>query len=248
MADHARAVEAALAGPDPWEGFRGYIEAATELQVHDRGIADLITMDVSMAPEIQALRDQAFDGLVEVIDRAKTAGALRADSTPEDIVVILQANAGLVTRAHPAAGQASRRLVHVLLDGLRADAATDGPTAPSAPAHAHRDARPQPTSRPPRLAASTIAGADTGVRNLSDSVQVTVRGGGRPGRHSSQPPRGADRRHRHDGPTVPKPARTTEIWTTVVDGQTYICGTPNASQPGVEHQPERLAGQPGSNA
>ena len=32
-------------------------------------------------------------------------------------------------------------------------------------------------------------------------------------------------------------ARTTEIWTTVVDGQTYICGTPNASQPGVEHRP-----------
>jgi F420H(2)-dependent quinone reductase len=32
-------------------------------------------------------------------------------------------------------------------------------------------------------------------------------------------------------------ARTTEIWTTVVDGQTYICGTPNASQPGIERQP-----------
>jgi hypothetical protein len=32
-------------------------------------------------------------------------------------------------------------------------------------------------------------------------------------------------------------ARTTEIWTTVVDGQTYICGTPNASQPGVERKP-----------
>ena len=31
--------------------------------------------------------------------------------------------------------------------------------------------------------------------------------------------------------------RTTEIWTTVVDGQTYICGTPNASRAGVEHQP-----------
>ncbi len=31
--------------------------------------------------------------------------------------------------------------------------------------------------------------------------------------------------------------RTTEIWTTVVDGQTYICGTPNASQPGVERKP-----------
>ena len=31
--------------------------------------------------------------------------------------------------------------------------------------------------------------------------------------------------------------RTTEIWTTVVDGQTYICGTPNASKPGIERQP-----------
>jgi AcrR family transcriptional regulator len=131
MADHAQAVEAALAAADPWEGFRGYITAATELQVHDRGIADLITMDVSKAPEIQKLRDEVFEGLVEVIGRAKAAGALRADSTPEDIVVILQANAGLATRAPPVAGQASQRLVHVLLDGLRADAATPGPTAPS---------------------------------------------------------------------------------------------------------------------
>ena len=31
--------------------------------------------------------------------------------------------------------------------------------------------------------------------------------------------------------------RTTEIWTTVVDGQTYLCGTPNASRQGVERQP-----------
>jgi hypothetical protein len=31
-------------------------------------------------------------------------------------------------------------------------------------------------------------------------------------------------------------ARTTEIWTTIVDGTTYICGTPNASRPEVEHQ------------
>lgn len=131
MAEHARAVQAALEADDPWDGFRGYVEAAAAFQVHDRGIADLITMDVSMAPEIEGLREQAFDGLVEVIERAKAAGALRTDTTPEDLVVILQANAGLVARAHAAGGQASRRLIHVLLDGLRAEAATPGPTAPS---------------------------------------------------------------------------------------------------------------------
>jgi deazaflavin-dependent oxidoreductase (nitroreductase family) len=30
--------------------------------------------------------------------------------------------------------------------------------------------------------------------------------------------------------------RTTEIWSTVVDGQTYITGTPNASKPGIERK------------
>ncbi len=131
MVDHARAVQAALEATDPWDGFRGYMEAAAELQLHDLGIADLMTMDVSMAPEIEALRNRAFHGLVEVIERAKAAGALRADATPEDVLVMLQANAGLVTRAHHAAGEASRRLIRVLLDGLRAEAATPGPTAPS---------------------------------------------------------------------------------------------------------------------
>jgi AcrR family transcriptional regulator len=132
MAEHARAVEAALEADDSWEGFRRYLEAAAELQVHDRGIADLITMDVSLAAEIKALRDQAFGGLARVMERAKAAGLLRADATPEDVLLILQANAGIVMRAHAAARQGSRRLVHLLLDGLRAEAATDGPTAPSA--------------------------------------------------------------------------------------------------------------------
>jgi deazaflavin-dependent oxidoreductase (nitroreductase family) len=34
-----------------------------------------------------------------------------------------------------------------------------------------------------------------------------------------------------------KATRTTEIWTTVVDGQTYICGSPNATQPGIVRKP-----------
>jgi AcrR family transcriptional regulator len=131
MAEHDHLVQQALEDPDPWEGLCGYLEAAAELQVRDRGIADLITMDVSSAPEIKQLRDKAFAGIVELIARAKAAGALRADATTEDIVVIHQANAGLVTSAHPASREASRRLIHLLLDGLRSDAATPGPIAPS---------------------------------------------------------------------------------------------------------------------
>src|SRR5437870_984142 len=36
MAEHARAVAAALEADDAREGFRGYVKAAAELQLHDR--------------------------------------------------------------------------------------------------------------------------------------------------------------------------------------------------------------------
>lgn len=132
MADHLAAVEAALANEDPWEGFASYVEVVTAMQARDHGIADLVTMDVAGAPGIEQLRARAFDGLVRLVERAQTAGVLRADFTTEDVVVVLMANAGLVERAIGIAGDASARLTHLLLDAFRADAATDGPVAPSA--------------------------------------------------------------------------------------------------------------------
>jgi hypothetical protein len=103
------------------------------MQARDRGIADLVTMDVSSAPEIEELRSRAYDGLVRLVARAQEAGVLRDDFTDQDVVLLLMANAGLVERAHGISAEASARLIHVLLDGFRAQAATDGPAAPTAP-------------------------------------------------------------------------------------------------------------------
>jgi AcrR family transcriptional regulator len=133
MAEHVDAVEAALADDDPWHGFTSYIEAVGAMQARDRGIADLVTMDLSAAPEVEDLRARAYDGLVRLIARAHEAGVLRADFTDQDVVLLLMANAGLVERAHGFSAEASARLVALLLDGLRAQAATAGPPAPSAP-------------------------------------------------------------------------------------------------------------------
>jgi AcrR family transcriptional regulator len=131
MAEHLAAVEAGLRHRDPWHGFATYMRAAAAMQARDRGIADLVTMDVSSAPEIERLRSRAFEGLVRLVDRAHAAGVLRADFTTEDVVIVLMANAGVVERGEGIAAGASARLIHVLLDGLRADAASDGPCAPS---------------------------------------------------------------------------------------------------------------------
>jgi AcrR family transcriptional regulator len=132
MAEHLDAVEAGLADADPWEGFASYIQAVAAMQARDRGIADLVTMDLSPAPEIEDLRSRAFDGLVRLVGRAHAAGVLRADFVTQDVVVLMMANAGLVERAHGIGPEASARLVHVLLDGCRATSATAGPPPPSA--------------------------------------------------------------------------------------------------------------------
>ena len=132
MAAHLEAVETALGDDDPWNGFASYIRAVAAMQAEDRGIADLVTMDLSSAPEIEQLRARAYDGVVQLIDRAQEAGVLRADFTDQDVVLLLMANAGLVERAHGITDEASARLTGLLLDGLRAQAATDAPAAPSA--------------------------------------------------------------------------------------------------------------------
>jgi AcrR family transcriptional regulator len=131
MADHVEAVETALEDEDPWNGFVSYIRAVAAMQARDRGIADLVTMDLSSAPEIEQLRSRAYDGVVRLVGRAHGAGVLRADFTDQDVVLLLMANAGLVERAHGISDEASARLTALLLDGLRSQAATSGPPAPS---------------------------------------------------------------------------------------------------------------------
>jgi AcrR family transcriptional regulator len=131
MVEELDAVEAALADPDPWGGFASYVTAVGVMQARDRGIADLVTMDVTRAPEIDALRARAFEGLVTLVDRGRTAGVLRHDFTTQDVVLLLMANAGLVERAHDIAEEASARLLHLLLDGFRAQGSSEGPPAPS---------------------------------------------------------------------------------------------------------------------
>jgi AcrR family transcriptional regulator len=132
LTEHLQAVEVGLADEDPWRGFASYIRAVALMQARDRGIADLVTMDLSPAPDIEELRVRAFESLVRLVDRAHDAGVLRADFTTEDVVVLMMANAGLVERAHDISAVASARLVHVLLDGFRASPATPGPPPPSA--------------------------------------------------------------------------------------------------------------------
>jgi AcrR family transcriptional regulator len=131
MDAYAAAIETALADPDPWHGFTTYIETICGMQADDRGFADVLSMTFPTARGLEARRDDAHRGVVRLIERAKAAGRLRPDFTPEDIVILLIANAGLVTATRDAAPEAWRRLVGYL---LQAFAVTGPAPLPESPA------------------------------------------------------------------------------------------------------------------
>lgn len=127
MADYVKVTSQALADPDPWAGFTGLIEAICGMQAADRGFADVLTISFPDAAELETLRGRAYRGFVELIDRAKRTGHLRADFVSEDLVVLMMANAGVVAATGDKAEGGWRRLVGQM---LRAYASPGAPLAP----------------------------------------------------------------------------------------------------------------------
>lgn len=124
------AAQEALADPDPWTGFATHVRFLCHLQATDRGLADLLTTEVTGAPELEQLRNHAYRSFVRLAQRAKAAHALRADFVPEDLVILLMANAGLVHRTATAAPTAWKRFVDLSLDGLRTNTASTAAPSP----------------------------------------------------------------------------------------------------------------------
>lgn len=133
MDAYAEAVTEALADPDPWHGFTGYIEAVCAMQAADRGFADVLTMTFPASKALEARRAEAYNGFLELITRAQATGCLRDDFTSQDLVVLLMANAGVVAATGDAAPDTWRRLVGQMLRAY-ATPGTELPPLPPAPA------------------------------------------------------------------------------------------------------------------
>jgi AcrR family transcriptional regulator len=131
MDAYAEATDTALADPDPWRGFTGFLEAVCAMQAADRGFADVLTMTFPTAKPLEARRQQAYEGAVKLIERAKDAGRLREDFHAGDLVLLLMANAGLITATGEDAPDAWRRFLAYLIQSFETPARGALPAAPS---------------------------------------------------------------------------------------------------------------------
>jgi AcrR family transcriptional regulator len=118
-------VRAAADADDPWAALEGFVWQLASFEAEDRGTVDIILSDYDAdSPETAAWMAALMDTLAAVVSRAKAAGAMRQDISAEDV---LMAVCG-IGKMMPTADDGTkrwRRLIRVILDGLRTTAGQD---------------------------------------------------------------------------------------------------------------------------
>lgn len=104
----------ALTMTDAWAGFVHFAEQLCRLMAEDRGWNDLAAR---RAPETGRAM------MVELIERAQAAGALRDDFTLTDMTFVVWSMTGTIAATREVAPDVWRRHLGFVLDGLRAPAA-----------------------------------------------------------------------------------------------------------------------------
>lgn len=131
MTAYADIARQALADPDPWHGFCDFVEQICAMQAGDRGFTTALTMTFPTAKQFEADRERAFNDFIALVERAKTAGKLRADFAAVDMPMFLMANAGVLTATADAAPETWRRLIGYLLQACAAPTAQPLPEPPT---------------------------------------------------------------------------------------------------------------------
>lgn len=131
MSIYADGVEVALADQDPWSGFCGYVRRLCVMQSTDRGFCEVLTMTFPSAKRFETTRRRAYTGFKKLIKKAQDTGALRRDFVPEDLIMLLMANAGVLTATEGAVPRMSPRLIEYLLEAFAAPGKGTLPPPPS---------------------------------------------------------------------------------------------------------------------
>ena len=136
VAEYADATTEALGAPDPWSGFCEFAQRVFAMQAADRGLSDVLTMTARATARLEELRQRAYSDFAELVRRAQATGKLRADFVPEDFILLVLANQGVLRGTGEAAPLAWQRFLALVLDGCRAEGAHALPVPPPAQRYA----------------------------------------------------------------------------------------------------------------
>jgi AcrR family transcriptional regulator len=122
-------IDEAAAMDDAWAGLVHFVEGAAEMQSADRGLREVL-MGVHDAEEMERVNDRISGPLRDLVDRSKTAGAIRGDVEVTDIGIVVLMLCTVADITGDASPDLWRRYVPMLLDGLRSGVAPAIPPVP----------------------------------------------------------------------------------------------------------------------
>jgi AcrR family transcriptional regulator len=128
--EFVHAAEQALEEEDAWTGFRGFLERISSLHGQNRGLKDMIASQAHGRTRAEAMRSRIRPLLRQLIERAQEQGSLRPDFAPEDMPLLFWTSSRVIEATGAVAPELWRRHLGILLDGLRAEAATPLPHPP----------------------------------------------------------------------------------------------------------------------
>ena len=111
--------EEGLAMADPWDGLAHFIESASAMHAADRGLRQLIFTSGHGHGFVDRGLGRVRPAVAELVSRAKASGQLREDIEVFDVPLVQIAMAGLNDYVGEAAPDAWRRVLAILLDGMR---------------------------------------------------------------------------------------------------------------------------------
>ncbi len=115
-------VRAAADVDDPWAALAAFVWQLARFEADDRGTVDILSDYAGQIPEAAASIAALMDTLAVIVARAQAAGAMRRDVSAEDVLIAV---CGIGKMMQPAANDGTerwRRLINVILDGLRTTA------------------------------------------------------------------------------------------------------------------------------
>jgi AcrR family transcriptional regulator len=128
IADVARA---AADHADPWEALVGFLMRSQELQSEDRGLKELVLGGARGAERAVAARSLIAPLAARVLQRAKDAGVVRSDIELTDLPLIQLAIGTIAESSRDVAPDVWRRMMTLVVDGLRAECARSKLDAPA---------------------------------------------------------------------------------------------------------------------
>jgi AcrR family transcriptional regulator len=112
---------------DAWEGLVSLLRTGLELQATDRGLKDILVARARGTRHRAQPSPETLRALGDLVERAQRQGALRSDVTLADLPLVNAALLGVMDLTGEIAPEAWRRILQIVLDGLRAERAAPTP-------------------------------------------------------------------------------------------------------------------------